>query len=824
VRVRRAIAYCTDKAGLVASVYPDLTAEQRQALIADTFIRPTSWAYTAPATVYPYAPATGQALLDQAGWTLEPGATYRTRDGKELVLTLRTTTTSFRQTYLAVFEAQMQACGIRVIREHLDADWLFGGSKLTGIAVRDFELADFAWVIEDADPSGRTIYACDQIPTPANGWQGQNYVGWCNAEASAAIVTASDTTLSQTERKAAYATVINAAAADLPQLPLFWRNDPDTGQPSETWEHIDFNLETYAQDADLAPSDQTTLSITDYAGNAGSVVAPAGAVTQTTTLSYYPLVASAHVLPGRSAETAPFRLTAAVQGVRQAGFDFSAPVTLTVRYDDTSISSIREDSLNLYRWNEDTGWQPAQESCPEGERYYQADRTTNTIVTRICHLSEFSLIGSWKYKSYLPLVLRDYQDCQEAPRLLFPANGAKLDTLIPLFQWHNCPITSTAWVNLAVSTDPIMQSIVFSHGGPSSMLHESRPNHNLAPNTTYYWGVRYQYGSPDFGPYSAIWSFTTGANGSVPPAPELVAPANGSTAAGRIVTLQWAPVNEATEYLVHWRPVGYSGYGNLWLTATQAEINADHWTPPMPPGAAVEWWVAARNEYALGGDSPMWRFTLPIVYDDFNDTAWDGAYNPALWQASDTTGYDIRQSNGVLVFSNPAPAWRTVSMALKRPETRSLPELGLFEARFKLGGDCTGEQARIQLQYSAQNVAGYDEWVAQCQLCRGCYYQQANSAICSIILWKDRGSRNEYFTPGKPIDPDTWHLLRIETDSHTGNLRFYLDGSLIGSHTPEDAATLLGVTTFQPKIVAQNIGDGVKCTRYVDDVRVTPAQ
>ena len=129
VRVRRAIAYCTDKAGLLASVYPGLTAEQRQALIADTFIRPTSWAYTAPATVYPYAPATGQDLLEQAGWQLAPGATYRTRDGKELVLTLRTTTSGFRRTLLSVFETQMQECGIHLIREHLNATWFFGSNS-----------------------------------------------------------------------------------------------------------------------------------------------------------------------------------------------------------------------------------------------------------------------------------------------------------------------------------------------------------------------------------------------------------------------------------------------------------------------------------------------------------------------------------------------------------------------------------------------------------------------------------------------------------------------------------------------------------------------
>ena len=294
VRVRRAIAYCTDKAGLLASVYPDLTAEQRQALIADTFIRPTSWAYTAPTTVYPYAPATGQGLLEQAGWHLAPGATYRTRDDKELVLTLRTTTCSFRVTFLTAFEAQMRDCGIRVIREHLDYSWFFGSSAPTGISVRDFELADYAWVFQDNDPGGRTIYACDRIPAPANGWQGQNYPGWCNPAASAAIVTASDTALSQAQRKAAYAVVIDAASADLPQLPLFWRHDYGTGQPSPTWEHIDFNPETFSQDAAISPAEQTTLAIADYAGNAGSVIVPAGAVTQSTTLNYYPLVASAH--------------------------------------------------------------------------------------------------------------------------------------------------------------------------------------------------------------------------------------------------------------------------------------------------------------------------------------------------------------------------------------------------------------------------------------------------------------------------------------------------------------------------------------------------
>ena len=121
-------------------------------------------------------------------------------------------------------------------------------------------------------------------------------------------------------------------------LPLFWR-DPATGQPSETCEHIDFNLETYSQDAELTPAAATTLNTTDYAGNAGSVQVPAGAVAQSTTLSYYPLVASTYAAPQGKTLVRPFRLTAALQGVPQAAFEFSTPVALAVRYDDARASA-----------------------------------------------------------------------------------------------------------------------------------------------------------------------------------------------------------------------------------------------------------------------------------------------------------------------------------------------------------------------------------------------------------------------------------------------------------------------------------------------------
>jgi hypothetical protein len=127
-------------------------------------------------------------LFEAAGWSLAEGATYRANAaGEEMALKFTTTTAQFRQTWAAIFEEQMKTCGLRIVRFHVPAAWWFGDN--TGLARRDFELGAFAWVMQ-SDPGGRTLYACDQIPSLENGWKGQNYMGWCNPRADEAIRTA----------------------------------------------------------------------------------------------------------------------------------------------------------------------------------------------------------------------------------------------------------------------------------------------------------------------------------------------------------------------------------------------------------------------------------------------------------------------------------------------------------------------------------------------------------------------------------------------------------------------------------------------------------
>lgn len=220
VRVRQAVADCTDRDTLAASVYGYMTPVQRQALRMDTFLPAEHWAHVTPSQTYSYNPALGRQLLDQAGWTLGPGAQYRTNAaGRSLEFGVTTTTSAFRTTYLTLLQSQLAECGIRLTVLQTAADWFFGAT--TGLVRREFDTAVFAWVGE-ADPRGRTLYGCDWIPNPASAWVGQNYMGWCNDSAQAALLQATDT-LTHATRLAGYTTFQEAFAADMVSLPLFRR-------------------------------------------------------------------------------------------------------------------------------------------------------------------------------------------------------------------------------------------------------------------------------------------------------------------------------------------------------------------------------------------------------------------------------------------------------------------------------------------------------------------------------------------------------------------------------------------------------------------------
>jgi len=297
LRVRQALSYCTNKLDLIKSVYVTLTPEQQEGLVMNTNIPTDHWAYAGDdnITIYPFDSAAGMALLDEAGWTLAEGATVRTNaDGDALALQFTTTNATFRQTWAAVWEQQMANCGVQIIRLHAPASWWFGDT--TGLARRDFTLGAFAWV-GTADPGGQTLYACDQIPTPANNWEGQNYMGWCNETASNAIKNANNT-LIKDERIGFYRDFQAQFTADVPSIPLFNRTEtlatnasltgfaPTPGEPYYTYNVYDWEIagsDTIVMGFPQEPASLFTLVEDAYVANvAYTLIRPL----QSTSLNY----------------------------------------------------------------------------------------------------------------------------------------------------------------------------------------------------------------------------------------------------------------------------------------------------------------------------------------------------------------------------------------------------------------------------------------------------------------------------------------------------------------------------------------------------------
>ena len=146
-----------------------------------------------------------------------------------------------------------------------------------------------------------------------------------------------------------------------------------------------------------------------------------------------------------------------------------------------------------------------------------------------------------------------------------------------------------------------MWNSLYSYASPG--IQQFRFADNLTPATKYYYRASFQCGNLQ-GPYSATWSFTSGSGGVVLPAPDLIAPANGSLTPTTSVTLQWSAVPDAIDYLLMWNEVSGFSYSYTWVNGTQLTIAVN-------PSTVYEWTVSARNDYGVGTASETWQFTTP---------------------------------------------------------------------------------------------------------------------------------------------------------------------------------------------------------------------
>jgi PKD repeat protein/sugar lactone lactonase YvrE len=215
---------------------------------------------------------------------------------------------------------------------------------------------------------------------------------------------------------------------------------------------------------------------------------------------------------------------------------------------------------------------------------------------------------------------------------------------------------------------------------------------------------------------------------------------------------------------------------------------------------------------------------LMALYEDFNNPAFDGFYNPLKWQFwGDSNYFTMRQQGGVMQITNTpgTPAGFGLDLPLAMPLERTLRQVQRFQARLKLGSGTSGTGVHIHISAPDGTINGHGWWT-QCSLTA---YGSSPGFGCDVTTYVGSTYTQEYGVgwPGS-LAFDTWYTARIEINPDTAQVCFYLDNNLLGCHVPNDAAALKTATNLVPRIGSWNGNPNAIGTRYFDDVYITPAR
>jgi peptide/nickel transport system substrate-binding protein len=221
VRVRQALYYAVDRQALNETLYFG------KQTVADLPIpKGMSWAYTDNFTSYPYDIEKAKALLADAGWDCS-NYPCTNAQGQNLEFTLMTTDRADRQKLAQAIQQMWRELNVGVNLQFLYGRGLFQACAAGGpLYCRTFDAAIYTSTTGD-DPAFQDVYTCKAIPSEENNWGGQNWPGWCNKAADAAIDKAEKDfviSLSREERYPYYETFFQEYTKDVPVVNIFTVN------------------------------------------------------------------------------------------------------------------------------------------------------------------------------------------------------------------------------------------------------------------------------------------------------------------------------------------------------------------------------------------------------------------------------------------------------------------------------------------------------------------------------------------------------------------------------------------------------------------------
>jgi peptide/nickel transport system substrate-binding protein len=223
-RTRQAIALCLDRQKVVDTVLFGLSQ------VPDTYLPPDHPLHNANVQTYKFDPASGNGILEQAGWRDQDNNPSTPRQAlgvtdvpadTPLILNYFTSSATQRHQAAEIFAQSLAECGIGLNVIYSNASDFYAPGPTGPLFGRQFDLAEYAMGVNSLEPPC-SWFTTTQIPSESNHWVGTNVSGYQNPVFDAACEKALQTV--STDPEYAFHQEAQAIfAADLPAIPLYLR-------------------------------------------------------------------------------------------------------------------------------------------------------------------------------------------------------------------------------------------------------------------------------------------------------------------------------------------------------------------------------------------------------------------------------------------------------------------------------------------------------------------------------------------------------------------------------------------------------------------------
>lgn len=217
LRVRQALLLAIDRKALVDRLFTG------HATVASTWINALEPNYAPDLATYAFDPPRARVLLRDAGFTPGADGICQNAAGDRLSFEFATTSGNrIRELSQQVMQNWWKQVCVEVVIKNQPSRSFFGEL----MRKRAYSgLAEYANTTRIGLPP-TPFYGSSSIPTAANNYYGQNWAGWSNPDMDKLLAEA-EVELDPAKQKADWLAMQKLYVAALPELPLYFRQDPD---------------------------------------------------------------------------------------------------------------------------------------------------------------------------------------------------------------------------------------------------------------------------------------------------------------------------------------------------------------------------------------------------------------------------------------------------------------------------------------------------------------------------------------------------------------------------------------------------------------------